>query len=158
AVLAPRFGEIIIGANDLEQSQSRVFQSAARIAEASPMLRGEVRVTSQRIEYTRTGTIGLAVANDYRGISGANPNYIFIDEPWAMTSQASHRFLEELARSPARKISGRMLTTYAGFLGESEFLWKLYQRGLKGQEIAPSLYAQPGRGLLMAWHHEPIAP
>src|SRR5215470_10955096 len=71
AVLCPRFGEIIIGANDLEQSQGRVFQAAARIAEASPMLRGEVRVTSQRIEYTRTGTVALAVANDWRGIAGA---------------------------------------------------------------------------------------
>jgi phage terminase large subunit-like protein len=32
----------------------------------------------------------------------------------------------------------------------------LYKRGLKGDEIAPSLYRQ--RGMLMAWHHKPVAP
>ena len=46
--------------------------------------------------------------------------------------------------------------TYAGFEGESELLERLYKRGLQGEEIAPSLYRQPA--LLMAWHHEPVAP
>lgn len=156
AVLAPRYGEIIIGANDLEQSQGRIFQAAARIAEASPMLRSETRVTAQRIEYKRTNSVALAVANDYRGIAGVDPTWIFIDEPWAAIAEAARRFLEELARSPARLISGRMLTSYAGYLGESTWLWDLYQRGLQGEEFAPSLYRQPG--LLMAWHHEPVAP
>jgi len=50
----------------------------------------------------------------------------------------------------------RLTVTYAGFEGESELLERLYKQGLQGVEIAPSLYRQ--KGLLMAWHHEPIAP
>ena len=58
--------------------------------------------------------------------------------------------------SPARRISARLTTSYAGFENESDLLHKLYLRGRQQPEIAPSLYA--GDGLLMAWHHEPVAP
>jgi hypothetical protein len=57
---------------------------------------------------------------------------------------------------PTRKFSVRLTTTYAGFEGESTLLEQLYKRGLEQPEIAPSLHA--GDGLLMAWHHEPVAP
>jgi phage terminase large subunit-like protein len=157
AVLAPRFGEIVVAANDLEQSVGRVWTAAARMAEASPLLRNEVKITGQRIEFKRTGTIMQAVANDFAGMAGANPNYVFIDEPWAVTSEASQRMLDELVPPPTRQIAGQYSTTYAGFLGESEWLWRLYQRGLQGAEIAPNLYAQPG-SMLMGWHTEPVAP
>lgn len=157
AVLAPRFGEIVFAANDLEQSVGRAFTAAARMCEASPLLRSEAKITGQRIEFKRTGTIMQAVANDFAGMAGANPNYVFIDDPWAVTSEAAQRMLDELVPPPTRQIAGQYSTTYAGFLGESEWLWRLYQRGLQGEEIAPSLYAQPGR-MLMAWHTEPVAP
>jgi phage terminase large subunit-like protein len=57
---------------------------------------------------------------------------------------------------PTRTISTRLTVTYAGFEGESDLLEKLYKRGLKGEQIAPSLYVQPG--MLMFWSHEPVAP
>src|SRR5206468_11316350 len=50
----------------------------------------------------------------------------------------------------------RLTITYAGFEGESDLLEALYKRGLQGEEVAPSLYRQPG--LLMLWSHEPVAP
>ena len=58
--------------------------------------------------------------------------------------------------SPMRKISLRLVTTYAGFEGESELLEKLYKRGLGQPQIGPDLYA--GNGLLMFWSHTPVAP
>jgi hypothetical protein len=57
---------------------------------------------------------------------------------------------------PTRKIACRLTVTYAGFSGESALLEELYKRGMAEPEIAPGLRA--GDGLLMAWHHEPIAP
>ncbi len=63
---------------------------------------------------------------------------------------------DEMIPVPTRKVSIRLTVTYAGFEGESELLEGLYKRGLAGEQIASSLYRQPG--LLMAWHHEPIAP
>jgi hypothetical protein len=57
---------------------------------------------------------------------------------------------------PTRKVSCRLVTTYAGFEGESVLLQEVYQRGLEQPQIGPSLYA--GDGLLMFWSHEPVAP
>ena len=57
---------------------------------------------------------------------------------------------------PTRKIACRLTVTYAGFSGESVLLEALYKRGMAQPQIAPNLHA--GDGLLMAWHHEPIAP
>jgi hypothetical protein len=51
---------------------------------------------------------------------------------------------------------GQQVPTYAGFSGESELLQELYTRGLQQLEVAFNLHA--GDGLLLAWHHEPIAP
>jgi hypothetical protein len=53
-------------------------------------------------------------------------------------------------------IACRLTTTYAGFEGESSLLQELQQRGLKQPQVAPNLYA--GDGLLMARHHDPVAP
>jgi hypothetical protein len=75
---------------------------------------------------------------------------------WGYTSERSQRLWDELVPVPTRKVSVRLTVTYAGFEGESELLEGLYKRGLQGEQIAPSLYRQ--RGLLMAWHHEPVAP
>ena len=57
---------------------------------------------------------------------------------------------------PTRKITCRLTVTYAGFEGEGDLLQDLYKRGIAQPEVSPSLYA--GDGILMAWHHEPIAP
>ena len=57
---------------------------------------------------------------------------------------------------PTRKVACRLTVTYAGFSGESVLLEELYARGMAQPQIAPSLRA--GDGMLMAWHHEPIAP
>ena len=143
-------------ANDLEQAQGRVFQAACRILAASPLLRDSARITASKIEFPSTGATITAIASDYAGAAGANPTFTVFDELWGYTSERSQRLWDEMVPVPTRKVSVRLTVTYAGFEGESELLQQLYNRGLKGEEIAPSLYRQPG--LLMAWHHEPIAP
>jgi hypothetical protein len=56
---------------------------------------------------------------------------------------------------PTRKISCRLVTTYAGFAGESQLLEELYKRGMRQPLVGDSLHA--GDGLLMAWHTTPQA-
>jgi hypothetical protein len=75
---------------------------------------------------------------------------------WAFDSERSRRLFDELIPPPTRKIACRLTVTYAGFTGESVLLEELYKRGAKQPEVAPSLHA--GDGILMAWHHQPIAP
>jgi Phage Terminase len=154
--LGGRYAEGYVGANTMEQSTGRVFQAAARIVAATPFLKRDAVITQSRITFRSTGATIIALPNDYAGAAGSNPTVTVFDELWAFTSEAEHRFWDEMVPPPTRQIACRLTVTYAGFQGESKLLEQLYKRGLQGDLIGPSLYAQPG--LLMAWHHEFTAP
>ena len=150
------FAEAYCVANDFEQAQGRVFQAIVRIIEASPLLRQSAKVTANKVEFPSTGATITAIASEYAGAAGSNPTLCVFDELWGYTSERARRLFDEMVPVPTRKISARLTVTYAGFEGESELLEGLYKRGLQGELIGPSLYSQPG--LLMTWHHEPVAP
>jgi phage terminase large subunit-like protein len=142
--------------NDLDQSVGRVFAAIASIVKASPLLKG-AEILRDRINFPDFGDGFIAaLASDAAGAAGHNASWITFDELWGITSERGRRFYDEMSTSPVRKISGRLITTYAGFSGESDLLEELYKRGLAQPEIGPSLRA--GDGILMAWHHVPIAP
>ena len=154
-LLGGRFAEGVVVANDLEQAQGRVFQAARRIVEASPLLAGSAICTGSKIEFPELKSTITAISSDYAGAAGANPNIAVFDELWGFTSERSRRLWDELVPPPTRKIACRLTVTYAGFEGESELLEELYKRGLQQPLVGDSLHA--GDGLLMAWHHGPIA-
>jgi hypothetical protein len=150
------FAEGYALANDQEQAQSRVFQAIRRIVECSPLLRREARITADKITFPAIGGAAIsAIASDYQSAAGANPTISCFDELWAYTSERARRLWDEMVPPPTRKIACRLTVTYAGFEGESVLLEELYRRGMKQPEVGPSLHA--GDGLLMAWHHEPVA-
>ena len=155
-VFGGRFAEGYCIANDLEQAQGRVFQAVRRICEVSPHLHRECNITQSRIEFPQTGAVIQAIGSDYAGSAGANPVISSFDELWGYTSERSRRLWDEMVPSPVRKISARLVTTYAGFEGESVLLEELHKRGLAQPQVGDALHA--GDGLLMAWHHVPIAP
>ena len=151
-----RFAEGYCIANDLEQAQSRVFTVIRRIVEASPLLRHGAKLTADRITFPALDASITAIASDAASAAGGNPTISCFDELWGYTSERSRRLWDEMITSPARKISCRLTTTYAGFSGESVLLEELYKRGTALPEIAPSLRA--GDGMLFAWHTLPVAP
>jgi hypothetical protein len=151
-----RFAEGYAVANDFEQAQGRVFQAVRRIVECSPYLKREVQITQNRISFPETGAVITAIASDYAGAAGANPVVSSFDELWAFVSERSRRLWDEMVPPPTRKVACRLTTTYAGFSGESQLLEELYRRGMAQPQVGTSLHA--GDGLLMAWHHEPVAP
>jgi hypothetical protein len=154
--LGGRMAEAYCAANDFEQSQGRVFQAAARIVEASPLLSGDAVVTQNKITFLATGSTITAIASDYAGAAGANPNITVFDELWGYTSERAHRLWDEMIPPPTRRIACRLTVTYAGFEGEAELLRSIYDRGIAGKQIAPDLYA--AGGLLMFWTHSFTAP
>ena len=156
-VLGGKFAEAYCVANDLEQAQSRVFQATTRMLEASPLLAGSAKVTGSRVDFHATGATIAALASDYAGAAGSNPTLSGPDELWAFTSERSRRLFDECVPPPTRKVAARLTTTYAGFENESALLEELYKRGLAGTQIAPDLYAIPGR-LLMYWTHDTHSP
>ena len=155
-VFGGRFAEGYCVANDLEQAQGRTYLACRRICEASPWLAREATITQSRIEFPQTGATIQAIGSDYAGAAGGNPTISSFDELWAYTSERSRRLFDEMVGSPARRISARLTTTYAGFEGESVLLEELYRRGLAQQSVGSDLRA--GDGLLMFWSHRPIAP
>src|SRR5262245_5137121 len=150
------FAEGYCIANDEEQAQGRVFQAVRRICEKSPLLRREANIKQYRIEFPATGAAIAAIASDYAGAAGANPTISCFDELWGYTSERSRRLWNEMVPSPARKISCRFTSTYAGFTGESALLEELRNRGHALPRIGPDLHA--GDGLLCFWTHHPVAP
>jgi hypothetical protein len=154
-LFADRFAEAYVVANDFEQAQGRVFEMIRRIVEASPLLRGEAKIGVDRIVFTDGATI-TALASDYASAAGAHPVISVFDELWAYTSEGARRLYDELVPVPTRKISCRLVVSHAGFEGEGQLLKELYDRGMALPEVGPGLHA--GDGMLVAWHHEPIAP
>lgn len=150
------YPEATICANDLEQARGRVFEMCRRIIECSPLLRAEANVTQGRIEFPVLSATIAAIGSDFAGAAGGNQNIAVFDELWAYSTERSHRLWDELVPPPTRKVTCRLTVTYAGFEGEGELLYELYQRGLAQPQVGKDLHA--GDGLLMFWSHEPIAP
>jgi hypothetical protein len=153
--LGGQFAEGYACANDAEQAQSRVYQAAARILQASPLLRGIARIGANRIEFSTGATI-TALASHYASAAGANPTITVFDELWAYTSEAARRMWDEMAPVPTRVASIRLTVTYAGFVGESDLLEGLYRRAMEGEQIAPDLYRADD--LIAFWTHRAVAP
>jgi phage terminase large subunit-like protein len=147
----------ICAANDLEQSSGRVFARIVAIIKASPLLKNEATITVNKIVFKNVydATI-IAIASDAGGAAGANPTIVSIDELWAFTTERSRRLWDELAISPARTISARLVTSYAGYHGESELLEDICKHGMALPEVAPNLRA--GNGMLFHWSHVPLSP
>jgi phage terminase large subunit-like protein len=151
-----RHAEAYVAANDLEQAQSRVFETCRRIVEASPLLRQATKVTADRITFPATGATITCLASDYASAAGGHPTIAVFDELWGYGSERAARLYDELVPVPTRKISCRLVVTHAGFEGESNLLYQLYQRGLQQPLVGTDLRA--GDGMLMFWSHVPIAP
>ncbi len=123
--------EIIVVANDLEQSIGRVFRTAVALIRANPALDTFVTVRAASLEFTN-GTIVTAIASDYRGAAGSRHSLVIVDEPWGIQLENAQRLFEELTPPPTEPDAWVLLTTYAGFTGESKLLESLYERGLVG--------------------------
>jgi hypothetical protein len=150
------YPEATLCANDQEQARGRVYEMVKRIIEASPVLKGEAKLTESKITFPAFNATISAIASDAAGAAGGNQCISVFDELWAISTERSRRLFDELIPPPTRKIACRLTVTYAGFSGESLLLEELYKRGKALPQVGPSLHA--GDGLLMFWSHEPVAP
>jgi phage terminase large subunit-like protein len=159
--------EILILANDLEQSLARVYRTMEGIVEHNPELKAEAEVQTKTI-YLANGTTITAISGDYASASGSNHGLVSLDELWAYTSESSTRLFEELTSVSTRRNSVRFISTYAGFEGESELLAGLYKQSVgkdehpdgQGERIHPDLpiYVNREARIFCYWDHEPRMP
>ena len=156
--------EILILANDLEQTLARVFKTMEGIIQHNPELQAEAEVQTKTI-YLDNGTTVTAISGDYQGAAGSNHGWISFDELWAYTSESSRRLFEEFTPVPTRQNSIRFITTYAGFEGESGLLSELYKQAVgrdehpdgQGERIHSDLpiYVNREARMMAYWDHEP---
>jgi phage terminase large subunit-like protein len=150
------YPESYILANSQEQGKGRVFEICCRIVNASPLLKDEADITTDKICFPAFNATIQAIPCDAGSAAGSNAVCAGFDELWAYTSEHARRLWDEMTPPPTRKIACRVTVTYAGYEGESVLLEELYRRGLQQPLVGEDLYA--GDGLLMFWSHKPVAP
>src|SRR4030095_14173980 len=71
--------EILILANDLEQTLARVFKTMEGLIKFNPELQREAEVQTKTI-YLANGTTITAISGDYQGAAGSNHGLVSYDE------------------------------------------------------------------------------
>jgi phage terminase large subunit-like protein len=145
--------EVIVAANDLEQAQSRVFQTCVDLIKKNSALRGLFRIQSEKL-FVTNGTVVTAIASDYTSSAGARHSLVVFDELWGYNSENLRRLFEELTPPATERDAWMLIVSYAGFTEESTLLETLYQRGLAGTRVDDALEVYEADGLLMFWAHE----
>ena len=140
--------EIVCAANDLEQAQGRVFQAIRTSIELNEHWERHWETTHRVLRHRASGSVIRAVPSDFKGEAGGNHSMAVFTELWGYETEAARRLYEELTPVPTRD-STRLVETYAGFEGEADLLWDLYEQGvLSGrQHTGGELDALTGCGL-----------
>jgi phage terminase large subunit-like protein len=149
--------EVIVVANDLEQSVSRVFATMVALCQLNPALRESVTIRATSI-LVSNGTSMTAIASEYRGAAGSRHSLVIFDELWGFTSENGQRLCEELTPPPTEPDAWVLVVRHAGFVNESKLLEAIYQRGLAGERIDTDLEVYRAGELVMFWSHVPRQP
>jgi phage terminase large subunit-like protein len=159
--------EIIIAANDLDQSVSRVYDAGKGFITKNAELKERADFSGRLLIRLKNETTIKAIPSDYAGQAGANQGLVSFDELWGFMSEKSRRLYEELTPVPTRKNSIRFISTYAGWENESILLEELYLKIFnRGGNVKPGVSRPLGDDLpiytigdlFMYWDHEARMP
>lgn len=167
------WGEYYIIANDLKQANSRVAEYLRRSLSLNEDFRKKTRSIGYRT-ILPNGSFIEAIPIDPSGEAGSNADMITFSELWAANQEAQKRMWAEMTLSPTKYgKSFRWIESYAGFTGESELLYSLYEQGvLHGEMLWPDrlydvtegvptpleLYVNRDSGMLCLWNTQPRCP
>lgn len=132
-----RYSEVVIAAADKDQAKDRVFRSVKYAVEVSPVWRG-ARVYKDVIELDNGSTI-QAISSDWKGSAGGNYSGVIFDELHTYTTELQRRIYDELVIPPTQPDGVRWISTYAGFLGESNLLKEIWDKALTGERLPGEL-------------------
>lgn len=149
--------EIILAANDQEQSLGRVFRTVVQILKHNTVLQASAKVLADSITLSN-GTIITAISSDYKGAAGSRHSLVVFDELWGYSLERAERLFEELTPPPTEANAWMLIVTYAGWTSESILLERLYKQGLAGERIDPELELYRNDDLVMFWSHTPRQP
>lgn len=144
-----RYGEILTIGNDLEQAKDRAYKEVIRSLEMTPgyehareRLPGRWLCSKLTMTCQLTGSKIKAIAVDAKGEAGGQPSLTAWTELWGAEDVDAKRFWDEMTPIPTVPDSLRLVETYAGYEGESELLYGLYQKGLEGHQLTAGELAE----------------
>lgn len=168
---ARQWGSIKIIANDLKQADSRVAYYLRRAIELNPRMQ-DIKQVRYKTTIPGNNSNIEAIPIDPAGEAGGNDDLLIFSEMWAAKHKAIQQMWTEMTLSPTKfGKSQRWIETYAGYVGESIILERLYHRGIEGKQLDLSYEDSNGRyhdlsnlevyangGLLCLWNTMPRCP
>jgi len=124
-------------AGDYESAMGRMFGDI----EFNVRHQKTARVARKDLIIYPNHTIIQALAQEYKSAAGSRHALTLWDELWTYIADSSRRLWVEMTpiKIPGVPSSLRFIATYAGFEGESDLLWDLYQDVVIHGEPAPGL-------------------
>lgn len=164
AECSPEGGEIFLCANSEEQSARLIFKDLSFHYKH----RGGVKVLKDKIEFAN-GTSIIVLTRNYTSNAGGRHALVVFDELWGASSIDDYRRYDEMTPIPTIPHSLQVVSSYAGFLGESNLLHDIYLRSVgkeedsEGQgELVPELAPLPcyhnGSAYFAYWSHDAVMP
>lgn len=120
--------QLLFASNSLKQSESRSFEMLRTSIMMNDALKDMTPVCDISKIQTFNGTLVKPVALNYASEAGANPSMVFFDELHGFCTSAGRKLYAEVVPSPTRKTQMRVITTYAGYMEESDLLEDLYKK------------------------------
>ncbi len=167
------WGEYYIVANDLKQANSRVAQYLRRAVILNPSMKKQVKTAGYKTTLPN-GTFLEAIPIDPSGEAGSNADQISFSELWGANEDAKQNMWAEMTIPPGKHGQAfRWVESYAGFAGESQLLYSLYELGVKqgrllwpdklytvtdGEPTPLELYVNDKAGMLCLWNTQPRCP
>lgn len=137
--------------NKLKQARDRAFLKVRQSIKRSPQhIRDEWEILHDRMTHTPSDSFIEALPVNDGGEAGGNPSLTVWTELWGFDKENARRFWDEMQPVATRELSQRFVDTYAGYTGESELLWELWQLALSGDSLHETLpiYGVPRAGLV----------
>lgn len=160
-----RMAELYCIGNDMDQAKTRSFREVRQSLELTPGYdKGRKRLPGEwdlgreeTMRCIRTGSSIRALPVDPKGEAGGKPAIQTWTELWGIDTTDGQRFWDELTPIPTIPDSFRIVETYAGFLQESELLYKLYETGKAGHQLTAGELSERTGCALGVFHEAPNA-
>ena len=166
AECSPEGTQIFICANSEEQSVRLIFKDLTYHFKHRPDL--GAKPLKDKITLNNDTEI-IVLTRNYTSNAGGRHALVVFDELWGGTSEDDYRRYDEMTPIPTIPHSLQLITSYAGFLGESNLLHDIYLNSVgveedsegKGElipELAPLPCYRNGTAYFAYWDHEPRMP
>jgi hypothetical protein len=133
--------EVYCLANDGKQSADRILTTVKDAVDLSPTL--DWHQTKTRLDLPNR-TFIEAIPCDAAGSAGAQPSLTVWSEVWGYTTDQKKKLYAEMTPPPTRHGRAiRWVESYAGYRGESEVLWDLYETGVMNGRRHPAFPVLP---------------